>query len=210
MGITGDAEAVEAAVRARASDWSQVRPEWGLAGCRAFVAAPRSVTAGADLGGRAFLHSYDRHLDADDAVLRTILTAPVIVASWISLQYFASTVDNEHFGSGDKTLHNVVGRLGVLEGNGGDLRTGMPWQSVHDGERLQHEPLRLQVLVAAPPEAIAEVIAGHDHLRELCDNGWIAVYSLDDDDRATHRYAGGLAWHEIDPDEHTPIEEVAA
>lgn len=210
MGITGDAEAVEAAVRARASDWSQVRPEWGLAGCRAFVAAPRSVTAGADLGGRAFLHSYDRHLDANGSVLTTILTAPVIVASWISLQYFASTVDNEHFGSGDKTLHNVVGRLGVLEGNGGDLRTGLPWQSVHDGERLQHEPLRLQVLVAAPPDAIAEVIAGHDHLRALCDNGWIAVYSLDDDGRATHRYAGGLAWHAVDPDEHIPLEDVAA
>ena len=61
------------------------------------------------------------------------------MASWISLQYYGSTVDNRVFGSGDKVLHNVVGGLGVLEGHGGDLRPGLPWQSVHDGERLVQE-----------------------------------------------------------------------
>ncbi len=202
----GEGEALDAALQRRATDWAQVRPEWGLAGCRAFVAAPRSVTRGVDLGGRAFLHSYDRHGDDGYGVLETILTAPVIVASWISLQYYASTVDNERFGSGDKTLHNVVGRLGVLEGNGGDLRTGLPWQSVHDGERLQHDPLRLQVLVAAPCEAITEVIRQHEHLRALCDNGWIALYALDDDGDATHRYLGELRWVPLDPASHTSHE----
>src|SRR3712207_7628689 len=38
--------------------------------------------------------------------------------------------------------HNVVGLLGVLEGNGGDLKVGLPWQSVHDGKRYVHEPDR--------------------------------------------------------------------
>ena len=49
--------------RLAATDWAQVRPEWGLAGCRAFVAAPRRATRGLDLGGRAFLHSYDWQAD---------------------------------------------------------------------------------------------------------------------------------------------------
>ncbi len=196
MGL-GDTVDPDAEVRARATDWAQVRPEWGLAGCRAFIAAPRAATSGLDLGGRAFLHSYDRDRDDGFAVLETIMTAPMIVASWISLQYYASTVDNEHFGSGDKTLHNVVGRVGVLEGNGGDLRSGLPWQSVHDGTTLQHEPLRLQVVIAAPTEAMSSVIERQDMVRQLCDNRWLALYACDDDGRVTHRYAGDLSWEEV-------------
>ncbi len=63
------------------------------------------------------------------------MTAPMVVTNWINLQYHASTVDNRRYGSGNKVLHNVVGgRLGVFEGNGGDLRIGLPLQSLHDGQ----------------------------------------------------------------------------
>ncbi len=106
----------------RATDWAEVRPEWGLAGCAAFIAAPRAVTAGRDLAGRAFLHSYDWRQDAGFATLELILTAPVVVASWISLQYYGSTVAPQAFGGGNKLIHNVVGGIGVVEGNGGLLR----------------------------------------------------------------------------------------
>ncbi|MCB0187394.1 MAG: DUF2309 family protein, partial [Caldilineaceae bacterium] len=140
-------------------DWSQVRPEWGLAGCAALIVAPRERTYGRDLGGRAFLHSYDWRQDRDFTILELIMTAPMVVASWINLQYYGSTVDNQRFGSGNKVLHNVVGTLGVLEGNGGDLRVGLPWQSVHDGENYVHEPLRLSVVIEAPLPAITDVIA---------------------------------------------------
>ncbi len=71
----------------RGVDWSELRPEWGLAGCAAFIAAPRSRSTGQDLGGRAFLHDYEWQADEGFGVLELILTAPVVVASWISLQY---------------------------------------------------------------------------------------------------------------------------
>ncbi len=59
LGIAGLPDrAVEADVSRRSRDWSQVRPEWALANNAVFIAAPRPRTAGADLGGRAFLHEY--------------------------------------------------------------------------------------------------------------------------------------------------------
>ena len=127
-------------------------------------------------------------------MLELILTAPVIVASWINLQYYGSAVDNAVLGSGDKMLHNVTARLGVVLGNGGDLRPGLPLQSVHDGVRLVHEPLRLSVFVAAPVPAIDAVLATHDGLRALADNCWLHLFALDDEGGVAARYRGGLGW----------------
>lgn len=193
LGIT-QGEDVETAVFNRSRDWSQVRPEWGLAGCVAFIVAPRQRTAGVDLDGRSFLHSYDWRQDDGFGVLELIMTAPMVVASWISLQYFGSTVDNRVFGSGNKVLHNVVGTLGVLEGNGGDLRMGLPWQSVHDGDKYVHEPLRLNVMIEAPIAAMNDIIARHEDVRRLLDNEWIYLFALDETGRVSHRYSGNLSW----------------
>jgi uncharacterized protein YbcC (UPF0753/DUF2309 family) len=188
---------IDAEVAARSMDWAQVRPEWGLAGCSAFIAAPRGRTRGTDLAGRSFLHSYDWRSDEGFGVLELIMTAPMVVASWINLQYYASTVENRLFGSGNKTLHNVVGKVGVLEGTAGDLRTGLPWQSVHDGEQYQHEPLRLNVVIEAPREAMDEVIARHQGVRELLDHGWVHLLAMDETGGISHRYAGGLRWEPV-------------
>jgi uncharacterized protein YbcC (UPF0753/DUF2309 family) len=180
-------------VRSRAHDWSQVRPEWGLAGNAAFVAAPRARTAEANLGGRVFLHEYDHHSDRDGSILELIMTAPMVVANWINLQYYASTVNNAVFGSGNKVIHNVVGTLGVCLGNSGDLQTGLPLQSVHDGSKFIHEPLRLHVFLEAPIASIDTVLAKHSQVRELVDNGWLLLFSIDDRG-ALHRYAGKGVW----------------
>ncbi|HYW30556.1 MAG TPA: DUF2309 domain-containing protein [Gemmatimonas sp.] len=166
----------------RAADWAQVRPEWGLARNGVFIAAPRSRTRDFDLRGRAFLHEYAWQRDTDFTVLETILTAPVIVAHWINLQYYASTVDPDRFGSGDKTLHNVAGgSAGVYEGAGGDLRIGLARQSLHDGTKWQHEPVRLGVYIEAPADAIDTVIARHDVVRHLVEHGWIHLHVIDVD-----------------------------
>ena len=181
------------AIGHRALNWAEVRPEWGLAGCAAFIAAPRPATAGTDLAGRAFLHNYDWRADAGFGTLELILTAPVVVASWISLQYYGSSVAPEAFGGGNKLIHNVVGGIGVLQGNGGMLRPGLPWQTVHDGAQLAHEPLRLSVLVEAPREAIIDVLARHNAVRALFDNGWLHLFVLEEG-RIAARYRPGLIW----------------
>lgn len=196
MGID-DGDDVDTTVIRRSTDWAQVRPEWALAGCSAFIAAPRHRTRDLDLRGRSFLHSYDWRRDEGFTVLELILTAPVVVASWINLQYFGSTVAPDVFGSGNKTLHNVVGRLGVLEGTAGDLRVGLPWQSVHDGVDYQHDPLRLSVVVEAPIEAMTAVLERNDHIRDLCDNRWVYLFAMGDDGQITHRYSGSGAWDEL-------------
>lgn len=179
----------------RSRDWSETRPEWGLAGNAAFIAAPREMTKQVSLAGRSFLHSYDYRQDPNFAVLEQIMTAPMVVASWINMQYFASTVDPVHFGSGNKTVHNVVGRFGVLSGNGGDLKTGLPWQSIHDGNQYQHHPLRLLVALAAPRSAIEVVLAKNDGIAELVSNGWIQLLAIEDDQ--FYRYSEQNNWNQL-------------
>ncbi len=195
MSTTGN---VDDAIMSRSKDWSQVRPEWGLAGCSAFVVAPRSRTKGLDLQGKSFLHSYDWKKDKGFSVLELIMTAPMVVTSWINLQYFASTVDNKNFGSGNKTLHNVTGGVGVLEGFSGDLRVGLPIQSVHDGKKFQHEPLRLNVIIEAPIEAMNAILEKHESVRNLVDNEWIHLLAMDAEGKVAHRYAGKLTWEDVE------------
>ena len=190
--VVGDRQ-LEGEAHQRSTDWSEVRPEWGLAGNAAFIAAPRSRTKNLNLEGRVFLHEYDQFADHDGSVLSLILNAPVIVASWINLQYFGSTVNNRIFGSGNKVLHNVVGKFGVWEGNGGDLRTGLPLQSLHDGEQWRHEPLRLQVIIEASRDRIDQILRLSPAIRHLVENHW--VYLLSIDDHCFYECRGVGNWH---------------
>ena len=166
-------------IKSRANDWAQVRPEWGLANNAAFIVAPRQRSQHLNLAGRAFLHDYNHAQDPDLSVLALIMTAPMVVTNWINMQYYASVVDNARYGSGNKVLHNVVGgRLGVFEGNGGDLRIGLPMQSLHDGSQWQHTPLRLSVFIEAPQAAIDSIIAKHAVVKNLVDNQWLHLFQM--------------------------------
>jgi uncharacterized protein YbcC (UPF0753/DUF2309 family) len=186
----GTAASLHAAVKERANNWAQTRPEWGLANCSAFIVAPRTRSENIDLGGRSFLHDYNWRQDTSGGVLELIMTAPMIVTHWINMQYYASMVDNLRFGSGNKVLHNVVGgRIGVFEGNGGDLRIGLPIQSIHDGQRWMHQPLRLSVVIEAPRAMIDSVIANQDQVRQLLDNQWLYLFRLEG--KTAERYCAG-------------------
>ena len=182
------------AFTARSRDWSNVRPEWGLAGCVGFVVSGRRTTRGIDLGGTTFLHTYEWKDDPGFATLELIMTAPMVVASWINLQYFASVVEPTAYGSGNKVFHNVVGKLGVLEGHSGDLRSGLPLQSVHDGVRFVHTPAKLAVYIQAPMAAIEGVLAAHPDVRALFENRWLTLFAVDDAMRVSHRYTSSGVW----------------
>jgi uncharacterized protein YbcC (UPF0753/DUF2309 family) len=187
-----------ARVRDRGRDWAQVRPEWGLAGNAAFIIGPRSMTSGHDLGGRSFLHSYVAELDPDGVALETIMTAPLVVAQWISSQYYFSTVEPDVFGAGDKMLHNPVGGIGVVVGQTGDLAVGLPMQSVMLGEQRAHDPLRLLAVVEAPLDRIEGIILRNGGLRQLVEGEWIHVVArASDNDAWSFRTptGGWEPWH---------------
>jgi uncharacterized protein len=185
-------------LRTRANDGAQTRPEWGLAQNASFLIAPRARSRSVVLAGRSFLHDYDAAQDTDGSVLELLMTAPMLVTHWINWQYHASTCDPLRLGSGNKVLHNVVGgNIGVFEGNGGDLRIGLSRQSLHDGERWMHEPLRLTVVIDAPQKAINAVIDKHAVLQQLLNNGWLHLWRLDQTEM--QRYTAG-EWQPLEAD----------
>ena len=109
-----------------------------------------------------------------------------------------STTDNQRFGSGSKVLHNVVGgNIGVFEGNGGDLRFGLARQSLHDGQRWLHRPLRLSVIITAPRSMIEQVIASHQVVRELVEHAWLYLLRLDDDRAASLQIRDAGGWRAL-------------
>lgn len=187
-------DALLTAFRRRANDGSQTRPEWGLTRNAAFIIGPRTRSRGRVLP-RCYLHDYDARLDTDGSVLEKLMLGPMLVTHWLSWQYHASTCDPLHYGSGNKVLHNVVdGHVGVFEGNGGDLRIGLPKQSLHNGAGWYHEPVRLTTVIDAPAAAIERVIARHGVLRQILDNGWMLLWRYQGDE--LQRYVGGR-WHPL-------------
>jgi len=97
----------------------------------------------------------------------------------------------------------------VFEGNGGDLRIGLSRQSLHDGQRWVHEPLRLTVVIDAPVDAIERVIQQHEAVRQLVNHGWLHLWQWGA--RTLRRYDGGQ-WHPIDTDETpwSPLQDNAS
>ncbi|HAZ99764.1 MAG TPA: DUF2309 domain-containing protein, partial [Halomonas sp.] len=167
------------ALAMRGADWSQPRPEWGLVNNAALVLAPRSRTQGKVLDGRVFLHEYHPDQDPEGNVLEGLMMAPMLVASWINLQYYASTVVPGLYGAGNKLLHSVVGgHVGVIEGNSPQLRIGLPEQSLRDGDKLHHEPLRLTVVIDAPRERIEAIIERQPVVADLIHHRWLWLTRL--------------------------------
>lgn len=180
----------------RSLDWSETRPEWGLAGNAALIIGPRQLTRNLDLEGRCFLHSYDWEADSTGSLLETLLTAPVVVAQWINNQYLFSSLDNQRFGSGSKITHNVTGKIGIMQGNGSDLMPGLPIQSLRvDDDQDYHQAQRLLVVIYAPQERVMQLIRQHTVLQNLFYNEWIQLCVLDPVDHDCYQLAprqGGM------------------
>jgi hypothetical protein len=181
-------------VRRRSSDWSQVRPEWGLSGNGAFIIGRRSLTRGVHLDGRVFLHSYDYRGDPDGRLLEAVLTGPQVVGQWINMEHYFSTVDKEVYGSGSKIYHNVVGRLGIMSGAQSDLRTGLAWQTVMNGDRPYHEAMRLLTLIEAPKERIDRILRNQRPLQRLYDNEWLHLIAIEPEEKVCYLYVPKQGW----------------
>ena len=172
----------DAAILAKSIDWSETRPEWGLAGNMAFVIGPRELTKGNNLSNRVFMHSYRQESDPDGTLLETIMGGPMVVTQWINNQYYFSSMDIKNFGSGSKITHNIVGDLGVLQGNMSDLFTGLSLQSVFKSdEELFHKPLRLRVVIHAPYERVENILKRNLNLLTLFRNQWIYLTIIEPD-----------------------------
>ena len=181
----------------RSSDWSEVRPEWGLSGNAAFIIGRRALTRGLALEGRVFLHSYDYREDPDGRLLEVVMTGPQVVGQWINMEHYFSTVDQVVYGSGSKVYHNVVGRLGIMSGPQSDLRTGLAWQTVMNGPRPYHEAMRLLTLIEAPMARIDRILRNQRHLQRLYDNEWLFLIAIEPAEESCYRYVPRHGWKPV-------------
>ncbi len=165
-------------VDVRKADWAELQPELGQVNNAALVIAPRRLTKNLNLQRRVFLQSYDYRLDADGQLLNEIFNTTVKVVNMINGQYYFSTTDYNFYGSGNKVIQNIVSQLGVMEGNSSDLKIGLTQQSLFfQGEPI-HLPLRLCIIVEAPPELLEKVLAKNQFLADLIQGGWVKLHSL--------------------------------
>ena len=91
------------------------------------------MTKGLSLDRQTFMQSYDPYDDPEGKILEGILTAIGPVIAGIGLEYYFSRVDDGRYGSG---------LVGVMDGVGSDLRTGLPFQMV-----WVYEPMRMIFVV---------------------------------------------------------------
>ncbi|OCB75325.1 DUF2309 domain-containing protein [Flavobacterium crassostreae] len=180
----------------KANNWGETRPEWGLAKNAGFIVGPRNLTKDKNLDGRCFLHSYNWKTDLKGTALEGIMQGPMVVAQWINNHYYFSTVDNDIFGSGSKITQNVTGKFGVVQGNGGDIKAGLPLQSVNNSdEEMYHQPLRLSVMIQAPISTVTAILSRNKHLKNLLDNQWIYLLVMDPlADNKILKYQQDLNW----------------
>jgi len=161
-------------VEERSEHLAEPRPEYGHCTNAVCIVGRRSLTRGLFLDRRAFLASYDATQDPTGENLAALLAAVVPVCAGISLEYYFSFVDNDRYGCGTKLPHNVTSLVGVMDGHASDLRTGLPWQMVEI-----HEPVRILFVIETSPESLMNVVNASAALKQLVENRWIRVATID-------------------------------
>ncbi len=174
-------------VEGRAEDLSQVRSECGHATNTICVVGRREWTRGLFLDRRAFLTSYDSTIDDSDcSILAKLLAAVIPVCAGINLEYYFSRVDNRGYGCGTKLPHNVTSMLGVMDGAGSDLRTGLPWQMVEI-----HEPMRILFVIETKPESMLAIMNENPTIDGLVRGEWVQLSLIDPNTGAIALFRNG-------------------
>ena len=172
-------------------DWSEPRPEWGLAGNMGVFAGPRDSCKHVAFNNRLFLHSYDSTIDNENAdILTRIFDGPLVVGEWINLEHYFATVDNKVYGAGSKVYHNVVSKIGVYNGNYSDLKIGLPTQSVLEEGKPYHEPVRLLTYMEAPLDIVAKAVE-NSVAQPFILNEWIRPIIIDKEAKKVYSYEYG-------------------
>ncbi len=172
-------------------DWSEPRPEWGLAKNMGAFAGPRKSIKHMPFQNRLFMHSYDANIDNENAdILTKIFDGPLVVGEWINLEHYFSTVDNKIYGAGSKVYHNVVSKVGVYNGNYSDLKIGLPTQSVFIEGKAYHEPVRLLTFMEAPLEKVGKAVE-NSVAQPFILNEWIRPIIIDKEAKKVYSYEYG-------------------
>lgn len=173
-------------VRERAEHLSEARPEYGHATNAVAIFGRRSLTESLYMDRRAFLISYDAATDKNYQIITGHLGAAGLVCAGISLEYYFSTVDNEVYGCGTKLPHNVTGLVGVMNGQSGDLRTGLPKQTVE-----VHEPVRILLVIESKPAAVEHAMSQHPEVNQIIQNEWVRIATIDPESGLIHFFSHG-------------------
>lgn len=175
----------------KSMDWSEPRPEWGLARNLGVFTGPRNSTKHLALDNRFFMHSYDWNIDNENAdILTRIFNGPLVVGEWINLEHYFSTVDNHVYGAGSKVYHNIVSKVGVFNGNYSDLKIGLPSQSVYLEGEAYHEPIRLLSFIEAPLEKVQKAVS-NSLAKPFIINEWIRPVIIDKIAQKVYAYEYG-------------------
>ncbi|TWT40754.1 DUF2309 domain-containing protein [Botrimarina hoheduenensis] len=188
-------------VEGRAADLSQVRSECGHATNATCLVGRRDWSRGLFMDRRAFLTSYDPATDNEErTVLAGLLGAVIPVCAGINLEYYFSRVDNRGYGCGTKLPHNVAAMLGVMDGAGSDVRTGLPWQMVEI-----HEPMRILFVIEAPPKVLLKIMANNAAIDRLVRGSWVQIASIDPDNNELLLFQRGQFEPFVDNGEKLPV-----
>ncbi len=195
LGLDSAAPNLDRQVLTRSRDWAQVRPEWGLAGNAAFIAAPRLRTKAAHLGGRVFLHNYDHRADTGRQHARThhgrahgrgeLDQSPILRLDREQPRPSAAATRSRI----TSWAHSVSARATAATSkpacHSNPFTTARSWV---------HEPLRLHVFIEAPRERIAAILAKQESVRQLVDNGWLLLFAIEDEGESYYHYRPGARW----------------
>ncbi len=168
-----DIRKVRRAIEARSVSLFEPRPEFGHGTNALCIVGRRELTRGLFLDRRSFLNSYDYAVDPEGTFLLNVIKPLPVVCGGINLEYYFSRVDNQKFGAGTKLPHNVMGLIGVANSSDGDLRPGLPMQTIE-----VHDPVRLMMIVEHIPDIVLKVIQSHDDLYEWFKNEWVHLISV--------------------------------